>query len=88
MKQGSRLWTSSSVRLLGLHGFHEVFGKGVVIRVAFAGHADIDFVVFEYVSLQHGVVEFFYHTSISSSKFRRSVLADMIFLYDIINGFF
>ena len=36
------------IDLLGFKGLHKVLGKGIIIWVAFPGHADVDFVVFEY----------------------------------------
>jgi len=39
------------IDLLGFNGLHEALGKGVIVRVAFLGHADVDFVAFEYVNV-------------------------------------
>ena len=39
------------VDLLGLEGFHEAFGKGIVVRVALPGHADLELGVPEFVDV-------------------------------------
>ncbi len=44
------------IDFLGLYGFHEAFGKSVIVRIASPGHADPEPVISKFVDIIMGCV--------------------------------
>jgi len=51
--QGSVL---PEIDFLGFYGFHEAFGKGIIIRIAPPGHANLEIMAFELIDVVMGCV--------------------------------